>query len=83
MMSRTVYKGVKIEWAMDECASPLPQSISKPRTLTAPISTKPTPMKNQYALLDTGSDLDSESEDDLCKSNGICIDHSRGGAVVA
>jgi hypothetical protein len=83
MMSRTVYKGVKIEWALDECASPLPPSIPKPRTLTAPISTKPTPMKNQYALLDTGSDLDSESEDDSCMSNGIRIDHSWDGAVVA
>jgi hypothetical protein len=85
MMSRTVYKGVKIEWALDECATSLPQSRPKPRTLTAYTSTKLTPVSNHYALLDTGSDLDSEpeSESESYLSNGPCIDHSWDSAVVA
>ena len=32
MMSRRDYKGLRIEWYADECAAPLPQSLSQPRS---------------------------------------------------
>jgi hypothetical protein len=83
MMSRTVYKGVKIEWAMDECAAPLPQSRPKLRVPGVPVSKKPTPIRNHYAILDTGSELDSEFKGESYMNNGISIGHSWANTVVA
>jgi hypothetical protein len=83
MMSRTLYKGVRIDWALDECAAPLPQFRPKPRIPVASASRNPTPMKNHYALLDTGSDLDSGSEDESYLTDGVRVDHSWANAVVA
>ncbi|KAG9192637.1 hypothetical protein G6011_11371 [Alternaria panax] len=73
MMSRSVYKGTRIEYYPDECAGPLPQ----PKKAYAPIARmpmKPTPVVNQYALLDTGSDDDSESEEESYKTHGVQVD---------
>ncbi|RAR07927.1 carbon-nitrogen hydrolase [Stemphylium lycopersici] len=63
MMSRTVYKGARIEYCPDECAEPLPRP-AKAHNPVQRVPLKPAPLVNQYALLDTGSDDDSESEDE-------------------
>lgn len=74
-MSRTAYKGVRIDWYPDECAGPLPRANSQPRAPAPLVSLKPVPITNPYALLDTGSDIDSESdEDESYGVNGIPVD---------
>ncbi|KAJ4313659.1 hypothetical protein N0V94_006829 [Neodidymelliopsis sp. IMI 364377] len=76
MMSRTTYKGTKIEWASDECAVPLPQPTRRARTPTMHIPTMAVPMTNMFALLDTGSDADSDSQPDSYLANGIRLDRN-------
>ncbi|KAF2133186.1 hypothetical protein P153DRAFT_381626 [Dothidotthia symphoricarpi CBS 119687] len=85
MMSRTVYKGIRIDWYPDECAAPLPRPSSKPRTPAMAASMKPMPVANPYALLDTGSDTDSDSdEDESYGRNGVRVDgHNWADAIVA
>jgi len=73
MMSRTVYKGMRIEYYPDECAGPLPQP-KKAHTPVTRMPMKPAPVVNQYALLDTGSDDGSESEEELYRTNGVQVD---------
>ncbi|KAF2268030.1 hypothetical protein CC78DRAFT_34174 [Lojkania enalia] len=69
MMSRTAYKGLRIEWYPDECATPLPRPPSKVQSSMQPVLMKPMPIMNRYALLDMdGSDVDSDSEDSFVTS---------------
>ncbi|KAH3917896.1 hypothetical protein HBH56_046240 [Parastagonospora nodorum] len=82
MMSRTAYKGLRIEYYPDECAAPLPQfKVYMP---TQPVPFKPKTVTNTYALLDTGSDADSCSENDSYITEGVRIDQHqwRHAAVV-
>jgi hypothetical protein len=75
MMSRTVYKGTRIEYYPDECAAPLPRPTKAPTpTPRAPVRA-PTkmPTVNQYALLDTGSDDDPESEEESYITHGVRV----------
>jgi hypothetical protein len=76
MMSRTVYKGTRVEYYPDECAVPLPRPVKaqtpNPRApARAPM--KHMPVVNQYALLDTGSDDDSESEEEPYITHGVQV----------
>ena len=75
MMSRTAYKGLRIDWYPDECAAPLPRPLRKqPSTQSIPV--KSVPIANRYTLLDTGSDLDSDSDSDgeSYLTSGIRVD---------
>lgn len=75
MMSRTIYKGTRIDWAPDECATPLPQldmRVRPPITRTAPM---PLPVMNTYALLDTSSEIDSDTQTESCVHSGIPLEH--------
>lgn len=72
MMSRTGYKGMRIEYYPDECAEPLPQP-AKPSAHVQHAPLKPTPPVNQYALLDIGTDDDSESEEDSYRIHGVPV----------
>lgn len=74
MMSRTVYKGARIEYCPDECAEPLPRP-AKAHNPVQRVPLKPAPLVNQYALLDTGSDDDSESEDESYTIHGVQVDN--------
>lgn len=76
MMSRTIYKGTRIDWAPDECAAPLPQPSMRVRAPVMHIHSMPITMANTYALLDTGSDIDSDSQTEPYLSNGIRLDHN-------
>lgn len=76
MMSRTVYKGTRIDWAPDECAAPLPQPSMRARAPAVHVPIKPVPITNMYALLDTGSNEDSDSQTESYMSNSIRLDCS-------
>ena len=70
MMSRTAYKGLRIDWCRDECAGPLPTpSAAKarvPEPRKAPVSPA---FVNRFSLLNADvSEADSDSESYL--SNG-------------
>ncbi|KAH7088480.1 hypothetical protein FB567DRAFT_591869 [Paraphoma chrysanthemicola] len=73
MMSRTTYKGSRVEYYPDECAAPLPQ-LTKGHYSAPPAPVKPKAITNVYALLDTGSDLDSESEEESYITEGVRVD---------
>lgn len=71
MMSRGLYKGLKIEWFPDECAALLPRtpasSLRVPRPVSKP-QKKPSlqTLANRFALLDTdGTDDGSGDEQEL------------------
>ena len=76
MMSRTIYKGMRFDWAPDECAAPLPPPAMKARPLDMPPPPSQLSTKNTYAILDTGSEVDSELQPEAYLSEGIYIDHS-------
>ena len=82
MMSRTTYKGTRIEYFPDECAEPPPRPM-KTQTLVSRVPIKPMPVVNQYALLDTGSDDDSQSDEESYMINGVRVDgyHWADGVV--
>ncbi|KAF2271785.1 uncharacterized protein EI97DRAFT_242673 [Westerdykella ornata] len=72
MMSRTAYKGLRIDWYPDECAAPLPKVIRRVQSSPSQPSMKSKPFSNPYGVLDdcpVNSDADSEDESYL--SNGV------------
>ncbi|KAF1841900.1 carbon-nitrogen hydrolase [Cucurbitaria berberidis CBS 394.84] len=74
MMSRTAYKGTRIDYYPDECAAPLPRSTSKAHTPVPHVSMKPMPITNQYALLEIESECSSDSDDESYMTHGIRVD---------
>jgi hypothetical protein len=83
MMSRTAYKGLRIEYYPDECAAPLPRPTVKAH-VTPPVALKPKPIANAYALLDTGSDDDTGSEEESYITEGVRVDqYNWANATVA
>lgn len=76
MMSRTIYKGTRIDWAPDECASSLPPPSMRTRPPIMRTPSMPRSMMNTYALLDTSSEIDSDSQTESYMSNGICPDRN-------
>lgn len=84
MMSRTAYKGLRIDYYPDECAAPLPRPAMKVHVTPSSAALKPKPITNAYALLDTGSDDESESEDESYVTEGVRVDrHNWVNATVA
>lgn len=83
MMSRSIYKGTRIEYYPDECAGPLPQP-KKTQVPVARMPTKSAPVVNQYAILDTGSNDGSESEEESYRTHGVQVNgYHWADAVVA
>lgn len=76
MMSRTIYKGTRIDWAPDECAAALPQPSMRTRPPVMRIPSVPLSMTNTYALLDTSSEIDSDGPTESFMSNGILLDRN-------
>ncbi|KAJ8110746.1 hypothetical protein OPT61_g6487 [Boeremia exigua] len=76
MMSRTIYKGTRIDWALDECAGPLPKPNIKVRSPVTRTPSAPISMTNTYALLDTSSEVDSDSHAQTCLPNDLRLEHS-------
>lgn len=67
MMSRAIYKGMRIEWYPDECAQPLPrmQYLPKKESATQPTK-KVNPMVNRFQMLnmDGTENGDEDSSDE-------------------
>jgi hypothetical protein len=67
MMSRALYKGLKIEWYPDECAAPIPRITEPivasviPQKSSVTMKQPRTTNSNLYSLLDLD---DSEAEED-------------------
>lgn len=72
-MSRTAYKGTHIEYYPDGCAEPLPRPV-KTQTPVSRMPMKPMSVVNQYALLDTGSDDGSQSDEESYMTKGVKVD---------
>ncbi|KAG9199468.1 hypothetical protein G6514_008431 [Epicoccum nigrum] len=85
LMSRTIYKGTRFDWTLDECAAPLPRPATKARPLRMPASAVQLSTTNTYAILDTSSEVNSELQSETYLSEGIYIDHGEWNdvAVVA
>jgi hypothetical protein len=83
MMSRTAYKGLRIDYYPDECAVPLPHPASKAHTTPSTAAVKPKPITNVYALLDTGSSDDSEPEDESYMTEGVRVDRHHWPSAAA
>jgi hypothetical protein len=81
MMSRTSYKGLRIEYFPDECAGPLPPVMAHVFKPSAVSKTKP--ITNTYAVLDTGSETESDSENESYLTEGIRIDHHNWADAIA
>lgn len=64
MLSRSVYKGVQIDYFDDECAAPTPRSIPRARHPDLPASVTHMSITNQYAVLDTDTE-DGSDEDQV------------------
>ncbi|KAF2445038.1 hypothetical protein P171DRAFT_287747 [Karstenula rhodostoma CBS 690.94] len=72
MMSRTVYKGLRIDWCPDECAALLPRPAAKVPALAMSIP-RSTPITNRYTLLDTVSEMESDSDEGTYMTSGIRV----------
>jgi len=81
MLSRSGYKGMRIEWAPDECAGPFPHVELPVRTVHVPASQtkKMELLANRFGCLNTdgtedGSDdegHDDEDEEKKNRTNGL------------
>lgn len=83
MMSRTVYKGSRVEFYADECAEPPPRPESKFHAPIQRVATKPMPVMNQYALLGTGSDDNSDTDDTTHPNDGNRVGRQHWSSVMA
>ncbi|KAH7139202.1 hypothetical protein B0J11DRAFT_575121 [Dendryphion nanum] len=84
MMSRTLYKGLRIDWYPDECAAPLPRPTFKAPTLIPSVSVKMAPVSNPYAVLDMdGTESESDEEQLTCMTSGVRLSSNWANATVA
>lgn len=85
MMSRTTYKGLRIDWYPDECATPLPQSLNFSKSYTPvsrSVSVKPVATINPYNLLNAGgTDASSDDEESLSLNEGVPVTNWAEAAV--
>jgi len=79
MMSRILYRGLKLEWYADECAAPLPKSPTVSHTVSS-VTSKPSqqvkvgatrvpPSANRFGVLDI-EDGEASDEEQRRRSNG-------------
>ena len=75
MMSRTAYKGLRIDWYPDECAGPLPQP-QKSRNFASPVrpgASKPVATINPYNLLNADGSDTSSDDDEASSNDGVRV----------
>ncbi|TKA67324.1 hypothetical protein B0A49_04622 [Cryomyces minteri] len=71
MMSRSTYKGCKIEWYPDECATPLPAiHLARKDKVSLP-SKKNVSLTNRFELLNTDGTETNSDEDDVQTTTGL------------
>jgi hypothetical protein len=73
MMSRTAYKGLRIDYYADECSAQILRPARTPYAAASAPALKPKPVANTYALLDTGS-IESDSDDESYLTEGVRVD---------
>lgn len=75
MMSRAMYKGMKIEWYSDECALPLPKQPSTPRKENPPQPVKrPNTAVNRFQMLNMdGTEDENDDGDDGDEDSGTIL----------
>ena len=64
LMSRTAYKGMKIEWYEDECSWQLSQPIRPVKEVAAPAKKKSAPLVNRFQMLGLDGDDSEDAGDD-------------------
>lgn len=63
MMSRRMYKGLRIWFHPDECAGPLADTINLPKKVPNPSPNKPASRPNRFQLLSLDGSEEEEEED--------------------
>ncbi|KAI9828047.1 MAG: hypothetical protein M1832_003574 [Thelocarpon impressellum] len=63
MMSRTTYKGLKIEWFADECAEPLPRTPVAAKENAPPPAKRAMPVMNRFDLLNLDGSEDTSDDE--------------------
>lgn len=80
MMSRTTYKGCKVEFFPDECDVPLPVPTFKTRAPPAEakgaVRKNNVPLANRFDLLKMGGDDDSSDEENKMPADGASDDET-------
>ncbi|KAF2016112.1 hypothetical protein BU24DRAFT_194059 [Aaosphaeria arxii CBS 175.79] len=76
LMSRTVYKGLRLEWHADQCAASLPPAryITRTKPIMRPQPAQTSPMTNPYTMLcmdDADSVSGGDDNDSSCSSGSI------------
>ena len=79
-MSRAAYKGMRIEWYLDQCAQPLPKThlIPKRENLAPPPANKGNSMINRFQMLNMDeNDTEEGSEDGelLSEFSSLNVNH--------
>ncbi|KAF2853004.1 carbon-nitrogen hydrolase [Plenodomus tracheiphilus IPT5] len=82
MMSRTVYKGLRVDYCPDECAESLPRLDTKAQPSVRHVPIKSMPIVNQYALLGTGSDDESDNDSTMYPHSGVRVDSDHWRSVM-
>ncbi|KAK5154033.1 hypothetical protein LTR04_006123 [Oleoguttula sp. CCFEE 6159] len=71
MMSRSTYKGCKIEWYPDECATPLPAIHQARKDKVSLPSKNNVSLTNRFELLNTDGTEANSDEDDVQTTTGL------------
>jgi hypothetical protein len=82
MMSRTAYKGLRIDWYPDECAAPLPRATSKVSPAAIVVPTKKMTLSNRYTVLDPESgDSASDEASESFMASGVKVNWTEAQAA--
>ncbi|KAF2167253.1 hypothetical protein M409DRAFT_54435 [Zasmidium cellare ATCC 36951] len=74
MMSRSAYRGCKVEFYQDECDTPLPFRAPVPRGVPQEPAKKPMSLANRFDMLDTNSDASSTDIENRDPLDGGTVD---------
>lgn len=77
MLSRTTYKGCKIEFSRDECDTPLPVRTLTPKSSVRAPPPRKMPVANRFDMLnlDDGSEDGSEDDQPSSPKDGYTAGH--------
>ncbi|KAK4493891.1 hypothetical protein PRZ48_015076 [Zasmidium cellare] len=74
MMSRSAYRGCKVEFYHDECDTPLPVRAQVSRGVPQEPARKQMPVTNRFGMLDTNSDASSNDTENRDPLDGRTVD---------
>ena len=87
MLSRVPYRGLRIEWALDQCAGPLPKPMQGTRVVSGSQQPKPSAkdsgQSNMFALLEMDpSEPETDNEDCFGDDHGMVDDEDADGVML-